>query len=115
MPAVQLRAAVVASLAHGRRRELVAVSADEMTQRVAAERVGGQQDEVGGEHERADANAELAPPRRRVRKPHCLPQVVRQHEQEQQGDIEEVAVDVLHDERESLLTPIALPWLTNGT
>ena len=52
--------------------------------------------------------------RRRRREPHRLPHVVGEHEEEDDREIEEVAVDVLDDERERVLAEIALARLADG-
>ena len=82
--------------------ELVELAADEVAQRVAAERVAAEQDDVDGEDERAEADAEVACPSR-VGEPERLPRVVREDDEEDQREVQEVAVDVLQDERERAL------------
>ena len=102
-----------AVLPHRVPRELIEKPADDVTQRVAAERVAGEQRHVEREHQRADADAELHAARA-VGEPERLPHVARQEEQEQHRDVQEVAVDVLQDEREGPLAQIALPRLADG-
>ena len=64
-----------------------------------------EEDDVQREHDRADADAELgrraaASTRARRREPHRDPGVVGQDADEDDRDVQEVAVDVLDDERE---------------
>src|SRR4029079_12825814 len=94
-------------------REIVEESADDMAHRVAAERVAGEQRRVEREDERPDADAELCSPCT-VAEPQRLPDVVRQEEQEQHRDVQEVAVDILEDQREIALAEVAVPRLTDG-
>src|SRR5918992_4493217 len=82
---------------------------------MTAERVRGEQNEVDGENERPDADAKFTLAARRILEPHCLPEVVSEHEQEQHCDVEKVRVDVLHDQREPLLAPITLARFADGT
>ena len=79
-----------------------------MAERVAAERVAAEQHDVDGEHERADADAERFLPVAGSVEPHRLPHVLREHEQEQQREVQEVAMDVLQDQRERVLAEVRL-------
>src|SRR2546423_7977274 len=85
-----------------------------MAQRMAAERVAAEQGDVQGQHQRADADAKDLPARRRVAKPQRQVNVMEQNNQEDQRQVEEVAVNVLNDEREAALAEIGLAWLTDG-
>src|SRR5215216_1940669 len=80
---------------------------------MAAERVAAQEHDVGREDEGADADSKLGAATG-PRKPQRLPHIVAQHHQEEQRDVQEVAVDVLQDERKSALAEITLPELANG-
>ena len=95
-------------LADGRLREHVDQAADQMPQRMAAERVAAEQHHVHQQHQRADADAEA------VVEPQRLPHVVRQKHHEQQREIQEVAMDVLQDQREVALAPVVLARLADG-
>ena len=106
--------AVVRRLAHRAPRELVEIAADEVAQRVAAERVAAEQHDVDREHERADADAELLSRPSRRRTSSAFHDVVREDEEEEQRDVQEVAVDVLEDERKRSLAAVALARLADG-
>src|SRR4030081_3835282 len=51
----------------------------------------------------------------RVGEPEALPRVAREDDEEEQREIEEVPVHVLEDQRQLLLTAIAVARLTDGT
>jgi len=99
VPAIEAARAVIRFLAHRMTRELVEKAADDVAHRVAPERIAAQQHHVRRQYQGAQADAEV---RRaaRVGEPERVPHVARQNHQKQDGDIEEIAVDVLHDERE---------------
>src|SRR5262245_58085602 len=94
-------------------RQIVEESADDVSHRVTAERVAGEQRRVQRQHERPDTDAELRSSRA-VAEPECLPYVVRQEEQEQHRDVEEVPVNVLENEREVPLAEVAVARLAYG-
>ena len=108
----QLAASYIFSRA-GMLRELIEHAADEVPERMAAERVAAEEHGVHGEHQRADADPERHLPGR-IGEPHRLPDVVGQDEQKQDRQIQKVAVDVLEDERERLLAEILLARLADG-
>ena len=68
---------------------------------------------LASEHERADADAERDRARRRVGEPERLPDVVREHDQEAEREEQQVAMDVLQDQRERVLAPVALARLAD--
>src|SRR6516164_3420396 len=84
-----------------------------MTQRVTAERVAAQQDDVKCEHDRSNADTEVSSTGL-IREPHRSPGVVSENENEQQREVKKVAVDILHDERKGIFAQISLPSLGNG-
>ena len=65
-----------------------------MAQRVTAKRVASQQNDVQREHNRSDAEPEMLEPGF-VPEPHRFPSVMSENKQEQQGQIQEIAVNVL--------------------
>ena len=71
-----------------------------MPQRMASKCVPAQQNNVDSEHDRSNANAERTFAGRWIDKPEPLPNVIRQDQNEQERDVEKIAVHVLHDERE---------------
>src|ERR1700722_14111280 len=79
---------------------------------MAAERVGTQQAQVRREDQGPDADAERLAAAR-VREPERVPEVVREHEEERNREVEEIAVDVLEHEREESLAQIRRPRLSN--
>ena len=72
-----------------------------MAQRVTAKRVASQQDDVQREHNRSDAEPEMLETGC-VPEPHRFPSVVSEHKNEQQRQVKEVAVNVLHKERKRI-------------
>src|ERR1700733_6874692 len=77
-----------------------------MPQGVAAERVAGEQRGIRREHQGADADAEMF--YAVVVEPERLPNVVRQQHDEDQGEVQEIAMDILDDQGKSALAEIAL-------
>ena len=80
---------------------------------MAAEGVAGQQDDVDDQDERADGDAEML---RAVRglEPERVPRIAAEDEDEDEREVEEVAVDVLQDERQVALARVALARLADG-
>src|SRR6266545_170169 len=86
-------------------RHLVHAAADQVTQRVTAEGVAAQEHDVEEEDQAADVELEVmvgSP----VEEP--LVGVDGEDDQERERQVEEVAVDVLDDERQLLLAAVAL-------
>src|SRR5437879_12218725 len=99
----------------------VHATADEMPQRVTAERIAGQQEDVEGHHYRADADTEV--PRtgdqgstaHAVHRPTCCEEdVVGEDENEDYGCVHEEPMDILQNEREPSLPLIAVPRLADA-
>src|SRR5438067_9789412 len=80
-----------------------------MTQRVTTERVTAEQNDVNREDNCADADSESTV------EPERLPNVVAQGQNENEREIQKIAMHVLHDERERALAKIRFARLTNGT
>jgi hypothetical protein len=68
-----------------------------MTQRVTAEGIARQQNNIDGENERPDADAKLGCAGVRIHEPKGTPHIQSQHDQEKQRDIQKVPVNVLED------------------
>src|SRR5690349_2970107 len=95
------------------RGDLVPESADHVPERVAAEGIATQKDDVRRQHERADSDPELSSAIR-TGKPERLPDVARENDQKHERHVEEVTMDVLNDERKAAFAQVALPWLADG-
>src|SRR5262249_44748022 len=111
VPLVQKRQSApegAADLAEGRAREAVEISAREVPQGMARERVERKQDDVGGQHERAETHAEASIKREGA------DGVDAQKNDEEDSNIEEVAVDVLEDERKLRLAAVGMPTFSDG-
>src|SRR5438067_1772643 len=80
-----------------------------MPQGVTSEREAAKQNHIEQKHQRADADAERRFARGRIDKPECFPNVDREHDDEEEREIEKIPVDVLHDQREGTLAQISLP------
>src|ERR1043165_2764232 len=85
-----------------------------MAQRVTAECVAAEKNDVEGEHDRAEADAEMFLAGARISEPHRLVGVAGKNHQEDERDVEEVAMDVLQNERQIALTAVALARLTDS-
>src|SRR5205814_1199722 len=90
----------VAAPADGVGRNLVPASADQMPQRVAAERVAGEEGRVQRQDQAADVEVEA------VGEAEGRDRVVGQKDDEEEGESEEEAVAVLQDERKVALAPV---------
>ncbi len=91
----------------------VETPAHQMTEGVAAQGVAAQQDHVDGEDQSADADPESGLPGGRILEPHGLPGVVGEDHDEDEGEVQEVAVHVLQDQRERALAAVALARLAH--
>src|SRR2546421_176566 len=86
---------------------------------MAAERVAGEESDIEGEDDGAQADAEMGAfgishAIAVGGKPERLPYIPGQKKQKGQCEIEEIAVQVLKDQRQAILTPIAFPRLADG-
>ena len=82
-----------------------------MAKRVATESVTSEHDGVDGQNDRAEADAKRDLAGRRVCEPHRLPRVVQQDDDEHQGKIEKVSMQVLKNQRKRALASIMLSRL----
>src|SRR5687768_15954664 len=90
------------------------MAAHDVSQRMTPQRVAAEQKDVEGEHEGADADAELPSASRRIDEPERLVHVVQEDAEKNQRDVEEIPVDVLKHEGERLLAPVGLPRLPDA-
>src|SRR6266576_3176693 len=81
---------------------------------MATERVTAQQHDVDRQHDGANADAEGSLARQGVGEPECLPHVAGEDQYEPQRNVHEIAMNVLHDERERILSEITFPRLAHG-
>src|SRR5207237_7665279 len=96
------------------RRDLVTAAANQVTQRVAAERITREQNHVRRQDETSDADAKL-PAAGSVGESEPVDCVDEQNDEEQQREIEEVAVHVLQDERKRSLAEIGFSRFSDRT
>ena len=107
VPRVQPGRAGVARRTEFRLRDLVAAAPDQVAQRVAAERVAAEKHDVDRQDQRAQADPELDAAGA-VGEPQRQPHVVGQDHDEDERQVEKVAMHVLHDQRERAFSPVAL-------
>src|SRR6185295_2134889 len=105
---VEATDAGVGLAAHRPAGEDVEPSAHQVPQRMAAERVAAEEEDVRREHQRPDPEAERGHAGPGVGEPESQPDVVEQEDEKEQHEIEKVAMDVLHDERERALAAVDL-------
>ncbi len=86
-----------------------------MPEGMAPKRVPAQQDDVDEQHQGPDPDTEMHGSGRRILEPQRLVDVAGQQDQEQQCQVQKVAMHVLQDEGEAALTPVALSRLAHGT
>ncbi len=84
-----------------------------MAERVTAKRITAQQDNIECEHDRSNADAEVLCTGR-IGEPHRFPRVVRKNENEEQRKVQEIAMNVLHDERKGIFAQVSFPRLADG-
>ena len=113
MPAVETADAVICRQPERRARELIPPAADDVPHRMAAEEIPAEQHDIHREDERADADAEDGTSGGGIRKPHGLPGIERENDQDEQGNEQHVTVNVLQNQRKRILAPVCFPWLTD--
>src|SRR5580658_1058849 len=86
----------------------VELSPHDVAERVAGQSVSRKQDYVEQEHERADAHSD-SPVKKEGAK-----RVAPEEDEEDESDIEKVAMEVLKNEGKFRFTPIAVSAFTNG-
>src|SRR5262249_40618818 len=111
---IQTADAAVSLITGRSARKLIAKSADQMPERMTTKGITAKKNNIDGEHDRSEADSKCLAARRRVSKPTRLPDVIGKDSNKNNGHIEEVAMNVLHDERERPLAQISLPWLAYG-
>src|SRR5437899_10974998 len=79
-----------------------------MSQRVTAKRVAAQQNNIGCQHDCADADSKS------IWKPKRFPDIDREHDQKEKCQIKKISMHILHNQRERAFTPVALARLTDG-
>src|SRR5271154_871639 len=84
-----------------------------MPQRMAAESVAREKNHIQREHDRSDADAKMFRAVR-GREPHSFPRVMRKKNDEQNGNVGEIAMDVLQDQREIFFAEIFFTRLADG-
>ena len=81
---------------------------------MTAKSVAAEQNNIDRQDERADANSERSLARRRIDKPHRFPNIVSEHEDEKEREIEKIAMHILHDERKGALAEVGAARLADG-
>src|SRR5579863_507522 len=90
---VEAAHAIVSLLANRRVRKLIEQSAHKMTERMTPKRVAAQQDNVGEQNQSAQSDPETAV------KPARAPDVVRQDHEEDERQVQKIAVNILKNQR----------------
>src|SRR5438128_10811648 len=81
---------------------------------MATESVTAEQDNINRKHDGADADAERTAAGHRIVEPERFPNVVTQNQNENEREIQKIAVHVLHDERERALAEIRFARLADS-
>ena len=100
MAPIQATRAQISPLPRGCWGQLVAESANQVAQRMAAKRISSEQHDIHRQDDGSDANAEAFLARGGIGKPHRLPHIATEKAYKQNCQVQEVAVRVLQDERE---------------
>ena len=74
---------------------------------MATESVTAEQDNINRKHDGADADAERTAAGHRIVEPKGFPNVVTQNQNENEREIQKIAVHILHDQRERTFTEIS--------
>src|SRR5437016_3129668 len=84
-----------------------------MAERVATKSITAEQNDVDREYNCSDADSERPAAGHRIAEPECFPNVVAQNQNENEREIQEIAMHVLHDERKGALAQISLARLAH--
>src|SRR2546430_8660376 len=84
-----------------------------MSQGMTTKRITAEQNDIDCENHRPNADAKHTFPCPWIDKPKRFPHVTGEDHNENEGEIEKIAMHVLHDERERAFTPVAFAWLTD--
>src|SRR5438309_2663615 len=113
--AVEAADTIVGCLANRRPGEAIEISADEMPKGVTTEGIASQQNNVHKQHDRAEGDTKILATGVAVEEEKRLVGVVRENDQENEGRVQEVAVDVLNNEWQETLAAVAVTGLSDGT
>src|SRR5262249_51553853 len=106
MAPIKAANAAVDLLSNRRLGQSVETSTNQVPQRMATKRVARDQYHINGEHQGSDADSKDLLPGSWIGKPHPVPNIVREDQDEDQRQVQEIAMDILNDQRERALTPI---------
>src|ERR1051325_1069486 len=81
---------------------------------MAAERVAAQQDHIKRKHESPDSDAERGHSRR-IGEPGRFPNIRGEKKYEHQRDVEQIAMDILENQRKRIFAAITFTWFAHGT
>src|SRR5439155_23727568 len=112
--AIEATGAEVSLLPQRGARRLVHEPANQMAQRMAAKSIAGQENDVHCQNDGAEAEAEVFFACGGIGEPEGLPYVVTEKADEQDCQVEKVAMDVLQDEREGFFAAIGLAGVADG-
>ena len=109
MPLVEAGNTAVALAAYRRFRQAIHETADEMAQGMATEGIAAEEEHVEAQDDRSQADTEACFTGSSIGKPHAPVGIVGQEEEKADRDVEKVAMDVLDDQRQGVLSEIAFP------
>ena len=115
MSAIEAAHTVVGLLPHRRAGQTVQITTHKVAERVASESVATQQNDVDDQNDGAESDSEILVSGVSVEEPHRLVRIAGENDEKNQCGVQEVAVDVLDDERKESFTPVALSRLAHGT
>ena len=93
---------------------MVHEATDEMAQGMTAESIAAEEEHVEAQDDRPQANAEARFAGSGISKPHAPVGIVGQEEEKADRDVEEVAMDVLDNQRQGIFAEITFPWLADS-
>src|SRR5206468_11437517 len=111
--AIQAARAGVRRLTERAARELIDAAPHDVPHRMAAEQIAAEQHDVRGQHQAADADPEPWRAAGGVGKPETGVGVEGENQEHEYREEQQVTVDVLENQRERVLSPVAVPRLAD--
>src|SRR5581483_5071581 len=101
--------------AEAERREQVETAAYQVPERVTPERIAAEQDYVGSQNERSQPDPERSPTGHRVGEPERFPDIEDEARQEQERQVEKIAMNVLENQGKPPLAAVCIARLAHCT
>ena len=80
---------------------------------MTAQGIAAKENDVGRQQQGAEADAEFTRARERIGEPHRLPDVMGEKDEKKKGEVQEVSVDILDDQRKRALAAVSITRLAD--